>query len=1088
MRKTHAPVELAVEEWLIPTYLSPEEDEMPMFAETRNHQLTSGNPYPSRIVSKVDREHRVERPYTVIRLENEYIRLAVIPELGGRVFEAYDKTTGYDFLYRQHVIKPALIGAYGSWISGGIEFNWPYHHRPSTLMPVDYTLEQEEDGTAIVWLSEHEPVDRTKGMVGIVLKPGTSYFETRVAVTNRTPHKHTFLWWENAAVAVHEDYRLIFPPDVTWVHHHYDAGHTTYPIASGQYGADNIETPKDISWHKNSRLATSYFAAPSKYDFFGGYDYRKDCGILHIANHHISPGKKMFTWGYGSNAENWEDKLTDADGPYAELMAGSYTDDQPDFTILAPYETKTFSQFWYPTQGIGYTNYANLDAAVALDRDASEIRLNVTSPHEEALLTIQGADGRLLLSESLTLTPSVVTTRPFAYPDNEKLTIRLITAQDTLLLHYTEEDADSIHIPKDTKGIPLPDALTTPCELVIAGKHIDQYRDPKYKPDLYYLEALQRDPHYLPALKALGEYYCRTFRYEEALLYLDRAYKIENVYNQNPEDGSVNYYRGLCHFHLGHLDTAYDLLYKAAWSQNVISQAMTLLAAIDGRRKDYGAMQQHAIHAMEKEWRHPLAIPYAALALWKSGEKRRASELIRHALDMDPLNQLARYVLCCITGKGKQAFYDSLFSNPAQTALDIGYDLMNAGFILESISLFKGILGMVKNHAMLRYTLGYCYELLGDPDNAARQRKLAGKDFIVDRFPQRSEEIRVLKAALKQNPKDGHAAYLLGCVLYDKRLYKEAAALWEDAISYLPKFYIPYRNLALAYFNHLDRAADALPLMCKAIELHPQDETLLSEIAVVMDKLGTPGAERAAFLSSHKPDVVSDPIQLNIAWAYNAASDYDAAESIMRSHNFYPGEGAEFITAEPYMFACFARGRIAYKEGRYEDALRDFRASQQMPENLHVGFWNESVTIPYRYYEAAALKALHRTEEADAIIAKLAGMKDTGMWNMGGEFLYYSAMSIRLAGDEMRAQRILRDAILAWEQELEDGCQYYLPIVGNFDCFIGNGPDTRRAALLGMLGYGALYNGNIAEAVRLFTDSLRLSPSTKIALELQLLQ
>lgn len=161
------------------------------------------------------RGHRSDKNWTVVRLENEFIRLAILPALGGRIFEACDKVTRYDFLYRQHVIKPALIGAYGSWISGGIKFNWPFHHRPSTVMPVDYEIQREADGSVIVWLSEHAPNDRTKGMVGIVLRPDASYFETRVAVTNRTPHKHNFLWWENAAVAVHEDYRLVFPPDVT---------------------------------------------------------------------------------------------------------------------------------------------------------------------------------------------------------------------------------------------------------------------------------------------------------------------------------------------------------------------------------------------------------------------------------------------------------------------------------------------------------------------------------------------------------------------------------------------------------------------------------------------------------------------------------------------------------------------------------------------------------------------------------------------------------------------------------------------------------------------------------------------------------
>ena len=240
---------------------------------------------------------------------------------------------------------------------------------------------------------------------------------------------------------------------------------------------------------------------------------------------------------------------------------------------------------------------------------------------------------------------------------------------------------------------------------------------------------------------------------------------------------------------------------------------------------------------------------------------------------------------------------------------------------------------------------------------AARQRSLAGKEWIVDVFPFRPEEIKVLRAALAANEKGGFAAYF-----------------WEKSIRYLPAFYIPYRSLALAYFNHLDRAEDALPLMRRAVELRSnpdrtcQDATLLTETATVMQKLGTFGDENAVFLNEHKPDIVTDQIQLTIACAYNAAGLYDRAEETMRSHIFSPGEGAEFATAEPYMYACFARGRLAMKEGRYEDALADFRTSQKMPENLNVGFWNDSVLMPYLYYEAAALKALGNTEEAEKII------------------------------------------------------------------------------------------------------------------------
>jgi tetratricopeptide (TPR) repeat protein len=1087
MKSKFLPVDVAVEKWTIPTYPIPEAEEMPMFAETCVHQGTTGNPYPNRVVSAADGEHRSDKEWTVIRLENDYIRLAVIPALGGRIFEAYDKVTGYDFLYRQHVIKPALIGAYGAWISGGIEFNWPFHHRPSTVMPVDYEIERKEDGSAIVWLSEHAPNDRTKGMVGVVLRPDTNYFETRMAVTNRTPVRHNFLWWENAAVAVHEGYRLVFPPDVTYVHHHNDAGHTTFPIASGQYGADNIKEPKDISWHKNSRIATSYFAAPSKYDFFGGFDYVKNCGVLHIANHHISPGKKMFTWGYGSNADNWEKKLTDSDGQYAELMAGCYTDDQPDFTWLAPYETKCFSQFWYPTQGIGYTTNANLDAAVALDRENGEIRFNVTSVRNGVTLTLKGADGRILLEQKVDMTPSAVVSYKVDYPVGELLNVTVTCECGKLLLDYTEETPDYVHIPENNSGTPLPDKLTTPCELVNAGKHVDQYRSAYYKPDLYYLEALDRDPNYLPALKALGEYYTRTLRFEDALEYLNRAYKIECRYNQNPEDGLVNYLRGICLAELGKYDDAYDKLYRAYWSYNVISPAMTAIAAIDGCRGEYDKMYEHAQLAIEKEAKHPIASCYAALAQYKLGNTRRASAICREVLERDKLNHLARYVLTIVSGRGRNSFYSGLLSNPAQTVLDIAFDLSNAGFVSDAATLVKGAIAIAPDNAMLNYTLAYYCDQLGNARAAAKYRKAASKQKIVDVFPSRAGEIRVLRAAIKANAKDGFAAYLLGCIMYDSRVYESAADLWEKAIKFLPDFYIPYRNLALVYFNHLERAADALPLMRKAIELHDKDATLLCEMATVMQESGTSYEEGARFIDEHKPDVVTDQIQLTIARAYNAAGQFDKAESVMRSHIFSPGEGAEFATAEPYMYACFGRGRVALKDGRYEDALADFRASQKMPENLNVGFWNESVMMPYRYYEAEALKRLGRDEEAKEIITKLASMKDVGMWNMGGEFVYYSAMSVRLGGEEMRAQRIMRDAILRWERELERGCKYHRQASGLYNCFVGNHTRNRLSTLYGMLGYGKLFNGDYDGAKSLFAKSIELKSSPKIAFELSLL-
>ena len=1087
------PVTAVKEQWTIPTYPVPAVEEMPMFAETRQHQGTSGNPYPNRVVQKVDREHRADKVYDVVRLENDYIRVCIIPALGGRIFEAYDKKNDYHFLYRQHVIKPALIGAFGSWISGGMEFNWPFHHRPSTYLPVDYLIEQCPDGSAVCWLSECDPSDRTKGMVGIVLRPDASYFETRVKLTNRTPTAHSFLWWENAAVRVHEQYRLVFPPDVTWAHHHYDRSHTTFPIAEGQYGAERFENPTDISWHKNSRAATSYFAAPSDFDFFGGYDYSRECGTIHIANHHVSPGKKMFTWGYGRNAENWEDALTDEDGPYAELMAGSYTDDQPDFTWLEPYETKCFSQFWYPVREIPMVTCATLDAAAAVDKQGenSTVKLNVTKAVKNARLTVLDGE-ETVLSEAVTLDPCESVSFPVKLSD-KKYTVRLTAEDGTALLDYTEITPDYIHIPKDNPGIPTPEKLSDAQSLYIAGQHIDQYRDPLWKPDAYYRAALARDPRHLPSLIAMGEYCYRTGNIDEALSYLTKAKAIENSYNTNPRDGTVAYLTALCLLYKEDYKKAYDTFYKAAWSNNVIARSMSFLAALDCRKGDFAAMREHALSALEKEAHHPTAGVYAAYAERMCGDKFVSGARLDAILSFDPLNHLARYFRAKWQEGTLDGFYSLLNSDPSQTCIDMAFDLGLAGLYEDAVELLEGLKAYREPSAMALYVLGDCYARLGNAEKAAEARHAAQAEDkrIVSIFPYRLDELRVLRAACEADADDGTAPYLLGCILYDKKHFAEAAEAWERAIKAAPGFYIPYRNLAVAYYSHLHRPADALPYMKQAAERKPGDEQLLNELSYLMASIGVPGAERAAYIKEHKPADCGDDLVLELAKAYNAGGLYDEALETMLGHVFTPGEGGEFAIAETYMFGRFAKGRHALKSGDYEEALACFRASLDIPANLHAGFWNESVTVPYRYYEAEALTRLGRTDEAKEILEKISKLNNAGMWNMGGEFTYYSAMIARLDGKEMQAQRTLRNAISSWEKQLADNPDTGSATKGGrffYLSFMDEGAVLREANLCYMLGYGMLANGEKEKAREYFTRSLEKNPdNAKCALELALL-
>ena len=130
----------------IPTYGTGKPEKNPMFLEKRVYQGSSGVVYPYQVIESVSDE-KEDRDYEAVFLENEYIKVMVLPELGGRIQMAWDKIAKRHFIYYNHVIKPALVGLAGPWISGGIEFNWPQHHRPSTFMPVDSTIEENADGS-----------------------------------------------------------------------------------------------------------------------------------------------------------------------------------------------------------------------------------------------------------------------------------------------------------------------------------------------------------------------------------------------------------------------------------------------------------------------------------------------------------------------------------------------------------------------------------------------------------------------------------------------------------------------------------------------------------------------------------------------------------------------------------------------------------------------------------------------------------------------------------------------------------------------------------------------------------------------------
>ncbi|HEY7617772.1 MAG TPA: DUF5107 domain-containing protein, partial [Terriglobales bacterium] len=663
----------AVKAWsqpvVIPTYMPMPPDKNPMFLEKRVYQGSSGRVYPLPFTDRIATEAS-DRAWQAVHLENEFIRVMVLPEIGGRIHVGMDKINGYDFFYRQNVIKPALVGLAGPWISGGVEFNWPQHHRPATFMPVQLQIEEHLDGSKTIWCSDHDPMNRLKGMHGVCLHPGKSCIELKVRLYNRTPLVQTFLWWANVGVHVHELCQSFFPPDVQYVADHAKRAVSRFPLCNGYYYGVNYGerarlgvppderptkfvppgsyAPNDLSWYANIPVPTSYMALGSQEDFVGAYDHKRQAGLVHIADHHISPGKKQWTWGNHEFGYAWDRNLTDEDGPYIELMAGVFTDNQPDFSFLAPGETKAFSQYWYPIREIGPVQKATREAAVSLTVAQGKARVGVcvTQAFPAARVRVESGQ-RDLFTWTRDLAPSLAFVESVELPtggDRASPTV-VVTAQDGReLLRYTPSPPAEREAPAPASEPPQPEQVPGNDELYITGLHLDQYRHATRAPEAYWQEGLRRDPGDSRCNNAMGLWHLRRGEFEQAEQHFRRAIERLTQRNPNPYDGEPYYNLGLTLRYLGRDEEAYNAFYKATWNATWQSAAYVALAELDAKGADWNRAIEHVEAALRRDRDNLNARNLAVVVLRKLGRREEADRLLQETVDLDPLDSWQRYL------------------------------------------------------------------------------------------------------------------------------------------------------------------------------------------------------------------------------------------------------------------------------------------------------------------------------------------------------------------------------------------------------------------------------------------------------------
>jgi len=1110
-----------------PTFAPLAPDRNPMFLEKRVYQGSSGRVYPLPFTDRIADRPRL-RSWDAIFIENEYLQVMILPALGGRIHRMLDKTNGYDAIYYQPVIKPALVGLAGPWASGGIEFNWPQHHRPSTFMPADAAIERHPDGSATVWLSEHDPMARMKGMHGVRLHPGKSCLELVARAYNRTTDVQTFLWWANVATRAHEQYQSFFPPDATCIADHAKRATGSYPLCEGRYygvdygtrareGIPAGELPRqyppgryarnDLSWYANIPVPTSYMCTASDEDFAGGYDHRAQAGLIQLADHHISPGKKQWTWGNHEFGYAWDRNLTEPDAlgeyaPYIELMSGVYTDNQPDFSWLQPGETKAWSQYWYPIRAIGPAQHANLDAALSLQVTKRRARLGVatTSRHPGAIVRLERA-GRLVRRWCQTLSPDHPFIAELSLPPRTaatNLTLRVTTSDGRELISYTPKKTPERESPAPATEPPPPAEVSGNDELFVIGLHLEQYRHATRSPVDYWREALRRDAGDSRAHLALGRWHLRRGELATAESHLRASIARLTSRNPNPYDGEAYYQLGLCLSQqalsdpnpAARLTAAYAAFYKATWNQAWQPAGCHALAEIDASRGDLAKALDHLERALRLNTDNLRARNLKVIALRRLGRDKEAATVLRATLALDPLDWWARDL------NGEELACD------AQVRLDLALDCARAGLNEDALRLLRGARPVSQTRGddlldaslgtapLLHYYQAWLCHRLGRASAAHRHLAAAARAKPDYCFPARLEEIAILTQAIEANPRDARAPFYLANLYYDRRRHKEAIPLWERAVRLEPRNAIAWRNLGIGYCNILRQPAKALRAYDAAFRANPRDARLLFERDQLWKRLNVAPARRLRELLKHRPLVDQrDDLSVELCALFNQTGASHRALPIISGRKFQPWEGGEGQALGQHVRTHLMLGRKALDRQKPADAAEHFLAALTATGNLGEAKHLLANQSDIHFWLGEALAAAGDPAAARrhwTIAAEFKGDFQTMSIRPFSEMTYYSARALQKLGRKTQARKLLR-GLLAYARSLAKApakIDYFATSLPTMLLFDEDLQARQQTTALFLEAQARLALGQTATARRLLHTVLRCDPNHALAADL----
>lgn len=842
----------------------------------------------------------IQKDWKTITMENDFVKVSVLPEIGGKIWGAYEKSKNFPFIYYNHVVKFRDVAMRGAWTSGGIEINFgDIGHAPSCSNPVDYFTRFNTDGSVSTFLSATDWASRTTWTVEVNLPKDKGYFTTKSKWYNATPLAQSYYHWMNAGFKAKGNLEFTYEGS-NFIGHAGEIG-----------GWKKDSSGHEINFYEKNNFGTykSYHVLGKKTDFFGGYWHDDKMGFGHYSNYGDKLGKKIWIWGLAREGMIWEKLLTDNDGQYVELQSGRLFNQAAAESIespfkhvsFQPYTSDSFTEYWFPVNGTN--GIADASPKGAVNKKGNKIYFSTLHKITDTLYVF--ADNQLIMSKYINLKP--LEKLEETIEDREKISIYLGSEK---LFDETEEN---------TLNRPLEKALNfdwnSEYGLYMKGKDLAAQRN--YVEAKVFLEkALKKNANLLPAIAELAQIYYRQGQFEEAFNLLRKALSIDTY------DGHSNFLWGLVNEKLRNDADVIDGYSVAALNPNFRSAALTRLAMHYARKNDWKKANEFSTKCHEE---FPQNIDNQNLMMVinrKFGNNCRAE--IEMRLEENPLDHFARAEKFFQTADKEQ--FTSLIRNelPHETFIELAAWYAQIGQNAEALKIIE----LAPDQPMVNYWKAYLSDKLGKSFiETLKKAESASINFV---FPFRIEEIDVLKWAEKIIPNIKNQ-YYLGLLYWQNNRILDAKAAFQKCEEMND---IPFL-LAKAELFHDDKAIAEQSLR-RAYILEPNNWrvvkafcTFLSENKRYVDALAT---IESAYLKNNENYILGQLYAKQLF--YN--QQFAKALEMMQKLEILPNEGAT-ETHSLFREANIMAAIDEVKLRNYSKAIEFLNLAETFPENLGSG-------------------------------------------------------------------------------------------------------------------------------------------------------